>query len=83
MAYGTVLERQRPRKGSGGSNPPLSSYCMKYKLADPVFQLQRRYHKLLNNLLGLQRNGLVNALEQRTMELEVGRAKRDWDNAQR
>jgi hypothetical protein len=50
------------------------------KTALSKFKLEKKYHKLLNNFLGCQRNGLINENEQRVMGLEVKKAKRDLDN---
>lgn len=44
-----------------------------------AFLLGRRYFKMLQNLLGLQRNGLLNEQESRLMELELKRAKTEYE----
>lgn len=46
-----------------------------------AYRLQKRYYSLLNNLLGVERNGLATPEEIKLMEVEIRHAKKLWKNA--
>lgn len=44
------------------------------------FNLGRIYYRMLKNFLGLQRNRLVNDLEEKVMSTEFKKAKKKYDD---
>lgn len=42
------------------------------------FSLGRLYYRMLRNFLGLQRNRLLNDLEEKVMEIELKKAKKKY-----